>query len=143
MGIQTTYPFDDDSGIALGAPGIWFPLTTAPGFVGLAESEYPPVPTTGNRESRRAGFEVALNEALQALCEIRSPSADIPADDPRRTTAEPFTRYETSDREETDWASSDELVVRVVQIEVEVRSINPVVLGAARVSNGASRVVRV
>ncbi len=130
--IFTAYPFDDDSGIALGAPGIWFWLTTAPGFVGMAASEYPPVPTRGSREQRRAEFEVVLNEKLQALCEVREKIADIPDDDIRKTEPEPFCRYD-----------GDDYVKRIVVIHVPVKSINPVVLDAATVSNGASRLVRV
>lgn len=135
--------------------GIWFDLTIAPGFVGLAETAWPLVPTTGSRESRRAIFEAELNAALQALCETRRSFADMEKEstvndtrvdeDPitRDLQAEPFCRFETTSRVETITRGDiQDYVVRVVTIEVEVRSINPIVIGNIKVGNAASKLVR-
>lgn len=147
--IHRIYPFDDDSGIALGAPGIWFELSTAPGFVGLPESDWPTPPTTGSPESRRATFEAELNAALQTTCELRKSFADMKADDVDSVdpviwdmAAEPFCRYETFGLLQILGLEGidliDEYVVRVVEIFVPVVSINPVVIGSIVVSNAAS-----
>ncbi len=136
--------------------GIWFDLTIMPGFVGMAEAAWPAVPTTGSRESRRATLEADLNAALQALCETRRSFTDMEKEstadgtrldeDPitRDLIAEPFCRYETATRVPTTTRGDiQDYVVRVVEIQVEVRSTNPIVIGNITVSNAASGVVRV
>lgn len=136
--------------------GIWFDLTIAPGLVGLAETDWPAVPIRGSRESRRATFETDLNTALQALCETRRSFADMEKestadntrgdDDPitRDLVAEPFCRYETASRVPTTTRGDiQDYVVRVVEIQVEVRGINPIDIGDITVSNAASGLVRV
>lgn len=150
-----TYPFDDD-GTSFGTPGIWFELTTAPGFVGLAQTDWPPVREAGTREERRAGLEADLNAVLQAMCEKRIKFASMVAESTKGDTitdedpitkdliAEPFCRFEDVDGKVTDVKGDiDIYVVRVVEIFVPVESINPVVLGTIEVSNAASQVVRV
>lgn len=136
--------------------GIWFDLTTAPGFVGLAEVDWPPVPDSGSEEEKRVGLELALNTALQTLCEKRKRFVDLEQEstkggtrvdeDPitRDLVPEPYCRFEDANRIPTTTKSDiQDYVVRVVGIEVEVRSINPVEIGNITVSNAASSVVRV
>ena len=137
-----------------GEAGIWFDLTIAPGFVGLAEASWPEVPTRGSPESRRATFETDLNVALQALCETRRSFVDMERestadntrsdDDPitRDLIAEPFCRYETASRVPTATRGDvQDYVVRVVEISVEVLGINPVVVTGVTVKNAASGIV--
>ncbi len=164
--VYTSYPFDQgDLPVPdqpnLGDPGIWFHLTTAPGFVGLPEVDWPTIPTRGSPESRRATFEVDLNLILQAKCELRKKFTDMVIDSTEGDTrpdedtitrdliAEPFCRYEdingdiVTGKTETDKLSIDVYVIRVVEIFVPVVSINPVVLGDITVSNAASGIHRV
>ncbi len=139
-----------------GEPGIWFDLTIAPGFVGLAETDWPIVPDTIDAKFNRATFEADLNAALQALCETRRNFADIETEskvkgggsdnDPitKDLQAEPFCWFETEGRVATTTREDiKDYVRRVVKIAVEVKSINPIVIGNIRVSNGASRLVMV
>ena len=64
-GVYTTHP-------TLLVPGLWFDLSTepGPGLRGRASSTWAVlIPLTGTDEEKRAGFETALNTALQTLCE--------------------------------------------------------------------------
>ncbi len=155
------YPFVDDSGTSLDAPGIWFELSTTPGFVGLAEVDWPEVPANGNPRTRLARFERALNRELQELCEIRRNFLDLqnestanntrPDEDPitRDLQPDPFTRFEDVGRnivppgQESRRDDIEDYVIRVVRISVEVRNINPMEIRTITVSNAASGVVRV
>ncbi len=155
-----TYPLDND--IPLGTPGIWLELSTAPGLVGIENTDVEFLLTKGgSREERRAKLEIDLNQVFQALCEKRIKFSDmvndstkgdtISDDDPitRDLEAEPFCRYEDSNgdevtgKTEVDKASIDVYVVRVVETFLPIVNINPVVLGAISVSNAASGIQRV
>ena len=157
--IYTSYPFDQgDIQVPgepnIGDPGVWFHLSTAPGFVGLPRTLWPIPPTTGSPTSRREIFETELNIALQRTCELRKSFADMKADDvdsvdpiTQGINPEPFCRYETFGLLQILAIEGinlvDEYVVREVEIFVPVISINPVVIGAIEVSNAASGIQRV
>ena len=105
-------------------------------------------------EEQRLKFEEDINSQLQSLCEVRKKFIDMEEEskakgegvdnDPitRDLVAEPFCRFETVDEVETIVrADIMDYVVRVVEVHVPVKSINPVVLDAVIVSNAASGVV--
>lgn len=113
-----------------GGPGLWFDLTTGPGFVGLAQTAISALVPGGNPATRLQRFQDALNAALQALCEVRIPMASIPADDPIKLVGpEVGCRIDGAD-----------YVIRIVGVSIPVVSLGPpIVLGAIMISEAASR----
>ena len=104
----------------------WLPLGTV---VGLAESQYPAVASSGSREQKRAQFEADLTAALQSQLEIKRPVTSV---DSRLTLApEPYCRV-----------SGTDYVAQAVIVRLKVQSVNPVVFDPEEgfvLENGASR----
>lgn len=116
-----------------GADGLWFWLTAGPGLVGQDKTQITALVPGGSVATRLQRFQTALNAALQRLCEVWTPDAQIAVDDPVRITPEVGCRWE-----------SGYYVQRIVEVIVSVLSISPMIIfGAIEVSEAASRSVYV
>lgn len=115
------------------ADGLWFWLTTDLGIVGQDQTQIAALVPGGSPATRLQRFQTALNAALQRLCEVWTPDAQIATDDPVRITPEVGCRWE-----------SGYYVQRIVEVFVPVLSISPTIqFGAITVSEAASRSVYV